>query len=72
MKRYLIQLGTVTYAIKARDLLRSRGFKVKIERKTGGKNQGCGYAIVLEENIAAAVEILHEKGIKTLEIIEEI
>ena len=30
MKRYIIATGTVTYAIKGRDLLRKKGFKVKV------------------------------------------
>ena len=71
MKRYLIQTGTVTYAIKGRDLLRRLGFKVKIERKTTNNSHGCGYAIVLEGNINQAQEILRENGVKILEITEE-
>lgn len=71
MKRAIIQVGTVTYAIKARDLLRQKGFKVKIERKTGEKSYGCGYAIVLEGDINKAVELLHEAGVKILDINEE-
>ena len=30
MKRYVIATGTVTYAIKGRDLLRKKGFKVNL------------------------------------------
>ena len=46
MKRYIITTGTVTYAIKGRDLLRRKGFNVKIERITSGKGSaGCGYSI---------------------------
>ena len=72
MKRYVIATGTVTYAIKGRDILRKKGFKVKIERITGSKSLGGGYAIVLEGDIIAAEEILRNNGIKILEISEKI
>jgi len=70
MKRYLIQVGTVTYAIKGRDLLRKKGFKVRIERKTGTKSYGCGYAISLEGDKSKAEELLRDSGVKLLDITE--
>ena len=70
MKRYLIQVGTVTYAIKGRDLLRKNGFKVKIERKTDEKAYGCGYAISLEGDKSEAVKLLRDNGVKILDITE--
>lgn len=72
MKRYLIQTGTVTYAIKGRDLLRRKGIKAKIERKTTAGAQGCGYAIVVDGDIVEVQKILRENGVKILDITEEI
>ena len=54
MKRYIIATGTVTYAMKGRDLLRKNGFTVKIERITGDKTLGCGYVLVLTGDIKEA------------------
>ncbi len=71
MKKYLISTGTVTYAIKGRDLLRNKGFKVKIERITGEKSHGCGYAILLEGNLKEAQKTLRENGVKILDISEQ-
>lgn len=71
MKRYLIQTGTVTYAIKGRDLLRRKGIKANIERKNSHKAQGCGYAIALTGDIEEAQKILRENGVKMLDITEE-
>lgn len=68
MKRYAIQTGTVTYAIKGREILRKKGFKVKIERITDTKAYGCGYAIILDGNLAQAENILRENGVKILDI----
>ncbi len=72
MKRYIIATGTVTYAIKGRDILRKKGFKVKIERTTGKATLGCGYAIILDGDIKEAEKLLRENGIKILEISEKI
>lgn len=68
MRENLITTGTVTYAIKGRDLLRKKGFKAKIEKLNSGKGgSGCVYAIAVEGNTAAAKKILREAGIKIFE-----
>lgn len=71
MKRYIITTGTVTYAIKGRDILRKKGFNVKVERITGKSNLGCGYSIILNGEIKDAENILRSAGIKILEISEK-
>lgn len=68
MKRHVIVTGTVTYAIKGRDLLRKKGFKVNIERITGKGALGCGYAIILVGDVLNAEKVLRENGVKILEI----
>lgn len=70
MKRYVITTGTVTYAIKGRDILRKKGFKARIEKSAViERDSGCGYAIILESgNIDAAEKILRNAGIKILSI----
>ncbi len=71
MKRYIISTGTVTYAIKGRDLLRKKGYNVKIERITSGKGSaGCGYSIILKGELGDAENILRSAGVKILEINE--
>lgn len=72
MKRYIISTGTVTYAIKGRDLLRQKGYNVKIERITSGMGSaGCGYSIILTGDIAPAEKLLRDAGVKILEINEK-
>ena len=68
MKRYSIATGTVTYAMKARDLLRKKGYKAKIERKTGENIKGCGYVVIFEGDIDTAEMLLKKSGIKILDI----
>ncbi len=71
MKRYLIATGTVTYAIKGRDILRKKGYNAKIERKSGENIQGCGYSIIFEGDIYTAENLLRKSGVKILDIKEE-
>ncbi|MGN0492745.1 MAG: DUF3343 domain-containing protein [Acutalibacteraceae bacterium] len=71
MKNYVITTGTVTYAIKGRDLLRKNGYNVKIERISSGRSAGCGYSIVLTGALDKAEELLRSAGIKILEIYEK-
>lgn len=71
MKRYIISTGTVTYAIKGRDILRRKGYKAGIERISGTKNSGCGYSIILNGDLPSAEKILRENGVKILDITEQ-
>lgn len=71
MKRYVITTGTVTYALKGREVLRKSGRKAWVERITSGKtNAGCGYSIVTEGDIETAEQLLRNNGIRILEINE--
>lgn len=69
MKEYIISTGTVTYALKGRDILRKKGIKAYVERITSGKGSaGCGYAIITEGDLKQAEKLLKEAGVKILEI----
>lgn len=68
MKQYRVHTGTITYALKGRDLLRRYGFKVRIERMTASpESRGCGYTLVISGDIAKAEALLSNAGIKILE-----
>lgn len=64
-----IPIGSITYAIKARDILRKSGYKASIERKTAEYKSGCGYAVVFEGDGQKAKELITSAGIKSGEII---
>ncbi len=67
MERYVVSTGTITYAIKGRDLLRTLGFKAYIERRQSGLgSKGCGYVIVFEGNFEKAKKELDKAQIKIL------
>ncbi len=65
----IIVTGTVTYAIRGRDILRNNGIKASVERNTSGLGRyGCGYGIVVHGNIDKAVEILNKNSIKIIDV----
>ncbi len=68
MEKFIIVTGTITYAIKGRDLLRRMGYKTSIERITAGDRIGCGYGITVFGDIEKIKEILNQNGIKILDI----
>ncbi len=69
MKGYLITTGTVTYALKGRDLLRKKGFKADVEKIVSEENNvGCGYSIAVYGNVTEAEQLLRGAGIKILKI----
>lgn len=69
MNGNLIITGTITYAIRGRDILRKYGFKASIERnlKTN-KRYGCGYGIAAFGDLNEITKILNDNGIKVLDI----
>lgn len=68
MQRYRISTGTVTYAIKGRDILRQHGYSAAIERLSGAGRIGCGYGIVFGGDPEKAEKLLRASAVKIYEI----
>ncbi len=68
MQNYSIVTGTVTYAIRGRDILRRNGYKANMEKTKGGLGNGCGYSITVFGDINKIEPILRKAGVKILEI----
>lgn len=68
MQKYVISTGTVTYAIKGRDILRRNGYKTGVERSSGPGRIGCGYGVAFTGDLPKAEKLLRSAGIKILEI----
>ncbi len=45
MEKNIVNTGTVTYAMRGRDVLRKHGYKAYMFRTTGNSAVGCGYSI---------------------------
>lgn len=69
LQRHTISVGSITYAIKGRDLLRKMGIRAYIERKTNTNgNVGCGYIIIAEGERNKIIKSLSNSNIKILGI----
>lgn len=60
----LIVVSSVTYALKGRDLLFTRGIKAYVERLPRTRENGCGYGLYVPRRTEEAERILREAGVK--------
>ena len=71
MKEIFVITGTVTYAMKAKEILLSNGYFAEVKKwndKTG--KYGCGYGVkVAKIGADEARKILLENGVKIVDII---
>lgn len=65
----IVVTGSITHAIRGRDLLRKNGYKATVERNSGGLGRhGCGYGIVVEDDPNEVRTFLENKGVKIIDI----
>ena len=68
MNRLIIKVGSVTFALKARDILSARNIRSFV-RKTPNpsKGEGCGYSLVVPNATESVIGVLRLSGIEILE-----
>lgn len=69
MEKQLITVGSVTYAMKGKEILLRHGIRAFVEKtpKRAG-NSGCGYGISVAGDIQRAAAILTQNGIRVTAI----
>lgn len=65
----IINTGTITYALRGRDLLRNKGYKAYMKRNVGKGAVGCGYTIITACPKREIISLFAENGIKYVSII---
>jgi tagatose-1,6-bisphosphate aldolase len=69
----VIDVGSVTYAMKSRELLRSHGIRAYVERlPRAPEATGCGYGVYVPKDVEEAVRLLKEAGIHVLDVRERV
>lgn len=63
----LINVSSVTYAMKSKTLLNKAGYYCEIERQEKNSRTGCGYSIRVKDDPAVIAGILARNGVKTSE-----
>jgi len=64
----VIELKSITYAIKAREILRRNKIKATMEKAFGNSKKGCVYYVVVSGNCYYALELLKRNGIEATQI----
>ena len=59
----IIGVGSVTNAMRGKDLLEKKGIRAYIQRKTEVEN-GCGYRLTVYDHGERAVALLRQAGIR--------
>ena len=64
MQDYLLMLGSVTEAMKAKRALASQGIKVKIQKASDEREGGCRYALIVSNpDLLRVTLVLRESNI---------
>ena len=66
--KYLIGMTSVTYAVKAQNLLNSKGYFCQVVSTPKNLGSGCGYSISVRDDPDEITSILREHGIKFKEV----
>ncbi len=68
----LIMLTSITYAMKAKDILIQRGIRSDIVRTPKHSSPtGCGYSLYVPRRFSEAVSVIASSGIKILGTVNE-
>jgi len=71
MSKKGIKVGSVTYAMKGRDLLQKNGYKAYLTRNPHPEDdEGCGYVIYVNNMDKKCFEILKRNNIKVKDTVE--
>lgn len=65
MEKVAVKVGSISYALKGKDLLLKGGFRVYMTRDLNpNKGEGCGYSLCIEGNPTEAYKLLKKNGIR--------
>lgn len=59
----IIEMPSITYAMKAQKLLRSKGYLCNVRRISGNSSRGCSFSISVNEKEDIVRKILESNGI---------
>lgn len=71
MGKPLLMVSSVTYAMKAKELLSRHGIRGYVERIPRTSETGCGYGVYVSQGADAAEKILRDNNIRVLGRLEQ-
>ncbi len=63
-RKIIIALTSITYAAKAKKLLNSYGYFCKITKTPKDLSKGCGYSIIIKDDLYTILKVLESENIK--------
>ena len=67
MSKYMIRVGSITHAMKGKDVLAENGYASTVKRnKSFGKNEGCGYVLYVSGDSEEIIQLLKDNYVKVL------
>ena len=71
MNKKGIRVGSLTYAMKGRDLLQKNGYKAYLTRNPNPEtDDGCGYVIYVSNIDKTCFSVLKNNGIRVLGVVD--
>lgn len=69
MANYYIHVGSVTNAMRGKQLLTEQGIRAYLHRDSHpADGDGCGYSLLVTDNSQRAEQILRQRGVRVLRI----
>mgnify|MGYP003295475510 CR=1 FL=1 len=68
-QNHYILVGSITNAMRGRRLLEAEGIRAYMHRDTkASEGDGCGFSLLVTEQVERAVRILKERGVRVIRI----
>lgn len=65
MNKAIIKFSSVTFALKAKDIIEYAGGRASMRKNPGpSKNEGCGYSLIVSGDINVMINLLDMNKIK--------
>lgn len=69
MANYYIHVGSVTNAMRGKQLLAEQGIRSFLHRASHPtEGDGCGYSLLVTDHVQKAEQILRQRGVRVLRI----
>ena len=69
MANHYIHVGSVTNAMRGKQLLEAEGMRAYLHRSVRPpEGDGCGYSLLVTESVQKAVQILQNRGVRVIRV----
>lgn len=69
MANHYIHVGSITNAMRGKNLLEEQGIRTYLHRSTRPlETDGCGYSLLVTDSVNRAVQILKNQGVRVIRV----